>query len=395
MRDRSVAIACFAALLLATAVLSTAPAASTADHSSRRGDLVTQEIRVVSQNIAGGSHGHGVSASLDHLDMQIGVTDPQVVLVVEICINQVAEFRRRHPTWDTAFTVLRDDPRTGCAGRDARGAPVVLPSGDLRLRQGEMIASPGDLERVSRTRLTPDAKDPLRDFHLTCADVVLAGGPAANALRACVTHLRSGHPDRERFPEETERRDEIRRDQVVEIARVTGPLIDYGVHVVVGGDFNAVPWDRALDHMYRLRAKSGRPNGPGDFAESDQTDGAWFNTPGGPERSVFECPVSARECRTGEPTIGSDTKKRYDYIFFSRARTFGLHGKAGGKGDPASDHSLVRGRLPCGWQADLSCQPCTLGRGKTHETSECVVRGSSALDGGVLDRRSARNLRWR
>jgi len=281
------------------------------------------------------------------------------------------------------------------AGRDARGAPVVLPSGDLRLRQGEMIASPGDLERVSRTRLTPDAKDPLRDFHLTCADVVLAGGPAANALRACVTHLRSGHPDRERFPEETERRDEIRRDQVVEIARVTGPLIDYGVHVVVGGDFNAVPWDRALDHMYRLRAKSGRPNGPGDFAESDQTDGAWFNTPGGPERSVFECPVSARECRTGEPTIGSDTKKRYDYIFFSRARTFGLYGKAGGKGDPASDHSLVRGRLPCGWQADLSCQPCTLGRGKTHETSECVVRGSSAIDGGVLDRRSARNLRWR
>jgi endonuclease/exonuclease/phosphatase family metal-dependent hydrolase len=134
---------------------------------------------------------------------------------------------------------------------------------------------------------------------LLCAKAELGSRPT----RICTSHVVAADEDPS---------GDIRREQVAAAARWVAA---YRVPVVVMGDFNLRPTDRAMSALY---TRSHRGGGDGRFDEVDQ---------------------GSEHCRCGEHTYDSGGK--YDYIFVS------AHDFVVAEGDATasrfSDHDLLRG----------------------------------------------------
>ena len=223
-------------------------------------------------------------------------------MLEEVCEAQARGFRDRLPGYHYRFTVMRHrDTRCRNHGPDF----------------GDVVASRWPLSRVTRTNLRGDGHrqpgEAKRSFRLTCVQIAASHVPAGR-LRACVTHLRAGHQSDRPWL------DAARTLQVHRIHKALhNNVVHRHVRVVVAGDFNARPQNRALDEMYRLK-RGGGLDGAGDFFEGDQTDHRYFAPSG--------CGLHA--CRSGEFTCcgaGEPLDRKYDYAFFSAPGVSRLSGR--------------------------------------------------------------------
>jgi endonuclease/exonuclease/phosphatase family metal-dependent hydrolase len=150
------------------------------------------------------------------------------------------------------------------------------------------------IDRVTYRSQTPDHRE-FRALLCVTADL------AHRTSRICSTHLISPGPD----PGAS-----VRRQQAAEAASATATA---GVPVVLMGDFNLPPTDRAMSRLY-TRA---HPGGAGQFDEVDQ---------------------GASRCRCGAPT---ESGQKIDYVFVT-ARDFDV---IDGQTAPAafSDHRALHG----------------------------------------------------
>ena len=237
-------------------------------------------------------------------------------MLEEVCEAQARGFRDRLPGYHYRFTVMRRrDTRCRNHGPDF----------------GDVVASRWPLSRVTRTNLRGDGHrqpgEAKRSFRLTCVQIAASHVPAGR-LRACVTHLRAGHQSDRPWL------DAARTLQVHRIHKALhNNVVHRHVRVVVAGDFNARPQNRALDGMYRLK-RGGGLDGAGDFFEGDQTDHRYFAPSG--------CGLHA--CRSGEFTCcgaGEPLDRKYDYAFFSAPGVSRLSGRPFEL--DGSDHALYRG----------------------------------------------------
>jgi endonuclease/exonuclease/phosphatase family metal-dependent hydrolase len=296
---------------LATVLGCTAMVASA---SAPPGVAATRTVRVITHNIAGATTFHGELAAVDAAVRQAHLWQPDVVMLEEVCEAQARAFRDRVPGYHYVFTTMR---------------PHNKDCGTSGPHFGHVLASRWSLSGVTRTNLHGDQhrrpKEAIRYFRLTCALVAAPGVPAGK-LRACVTHLRARHRPAEPWL------DDARAEQVHRIRRALhDDIVRRHVRVVVAGDFNARPQNRALDEIYRLQ-RGGGFFGAGDFFEADQTDPRYFPASG----------CVPPSCRGGEHTAGTTLDRKYDYVFFSALGVSGLSGRALELG--GSDHKLFRGK---------------------------------------------------
>jgi endonuclease/exonuclease/phosphatase family metal-dependent hydrolase len=156
---------------------------------------------------------------------------------------------------------------------------------------------------IDTDRLIYAAQDPGNPEHraLLCVEADLGGRPT----HICSTHISDSTDDPV---------GDIRRAQIALAARQAG---SYRGPVVLMGDFNARPRDRAMSVVYTKRHGGG---GTGKFDEIGQGPGM---------------------CRCGEPTHGSRAK--YDYIFVSHRDFAVVDGDV--RSSPFSDHQVLLGRV--------------------------------------------------
>ena len=324
VRARLLSLGCLT-LALATSGAVAEPAAAvprSASPASATAAAKGYQLRVFAQNIEGAVDPGGTR--LKKVRSVVGRFNPQVIMLEEICKSDLPAFKKNFPGFASNFHYTKMLNKSGCKHNK---------SGSKSASIGELVASKYSLTNVGVYDLpfpTTDKTDRRnRKFHLTCADVSL---PAhlAKPVRACVTHLRSGHKHKSYS---VKQRNKTRRMQDAKIASVTHAWLKSKT-VVLAGDFNATPGDATLNSIYAL-SNSGSFTGAGHFVESDQTDASWF--PGACH--------SSSHCRSGQPTIDTASNapsppKRYDYIFFSKGPNYDLHGVAL-KGDQ-SDHLPIR-----------------------------------------------------
>lgn len=265
-------------------------------------ELKARPFKAITHNIAGGLLSKGDPAALDKVTEEARASDPDVVMLQEVCESQVAALKKRFPKWDVRF------------------APMVVEKascGEEAL--GNVLASPWNMSEMEVTDLGTAFG---RNFNMLCADLAKPGF-GAHGVRACATHLRAWH-DEEAEP--------MRIAQTAKIHDVLAPRIrKQGQAVVIAGDFNSGPQRAPMDNIYR-QAADGKNDGKGLFREVDQNDEAFF--------AKADAKCAAKSCRSGEGTHGHSAK--LDYIFFSVNRARGsVDGKVMGKG--ASDHGLLRG----------------------------------------------------
>ena len=256
------------------------------------------EFRVISHNVAGGPKNFGGESAFQTVYEQVPLFHPNVVMLQEVCMNQRDMFERKYRAnnWSVHWTPMRAN-HPNC--------PEIAPG--VRHAQGQLLASKHSMTEVTSTPL-PGTDPTLRQFSLLCATV-----HAGLVVRACTTHLIANGTE------------DVRALQTQTIAATVAPYIAADMPVVVGGDFNAEPDAKSMDHMYRLDTND-RFTGTGQFHEGDQTDPT----------------VCAGTCRGGEVTIG---QKKLDYVFFSENacdRTVSGYISGGVITSTVSDHDLYR-----------------------------------------------------
>lgn len=313
---RAVVAATVLALLLTTAHAQTPTRASAIPAPTVAPSAY--ELRVVTHNIAGGPTFKGSLDALDGVNAQIESYGPDVVMMSEVCGNQVKAFREQHPQWHVHYSEMVSNQYS------------CTENGGASTSQGQVLASPYPIADVSADDLGHPDNRPYADgeerwlyFTLLCGDIAIPEH-SDDGLRACVTHLRGG------------RQDVDVAARTAHTAAIRSLLHDRiwarGQAVTVGGDLNAWPnWD-SLDNLYRL-TKDGRYAGPGDFYEADQTDQNFFGLRADP----VICGLSA--CRTGQYTTSST---KIDYAFISRNVTHGGRVSGARTSPHGSDHYLYR-----------------------------------------------------
>ncbi len=261
-------------------------------------------FEALQHNIGGGTENDPGAAGIAYTFSRIDATSPDVVMLEEVCAAQYELFKARYPGWSVLWAEM-----TSNLGNDrCNGTP-----------KGQLLASPRPMDEAIRKDL--GESDGERKFTLLCGTVPIPD--TQRKALACVTHLRAGK-------EETSA---ARDKQAWRIADTLKPEVNNGRAVVVGGDFNAGPGSKELDHLYRL-TRGGKADG-GAFDEADQTDADQVQFAAA--RDDVQCAPDA--CRTGEPTMVANRAKR-DYVFFSHNRVARLG--AGVDGSGGSAHKLYR-----------------------------------------------------
>jgi endonuclease/exonuclease/phosphatase family metal-dependent hydrolase len=315
------------------------PAAG-AQASGDRARPITRRVVALTANIHGGTDRRGrpnphpwetVRRAMD--PGRQGRLAAQLVLVNEVCSSQVENLRRVHPSWEFLFFVENGGAETACPGD--------RPSGNV-------IGSRHDLTGATRVGLPTDPScsdaHPRNDhavcdvrFSLGCAFVSWGRG-TGRSLRACVTHLMPGWSQR--------RRHATRREQTARIRAALAPSLANGTAIVLGGDFNTLPGNVAMDDVYDLRG--GRFGGPGAFDEVDQVDSgtaARRSFPGARPRSHR---TYTHHRFRGFGDRRSVARDKFDYLFFSQNSVDGspraprpLYGRV--LANPYSDHDVLLG----------------------------------------------------
>ena len=262
---------------------------------------------VLTHNVGGGAENDGGPAGVSYTFSRIKASNPDVVMLQEVCYAQYQAFLQTFPGWSVLFAPMTEN----LGGDKCGGTP-----------KGQLLASPRAMTEAIRQDLgDPDGS---KYFTLLCGEVPIPN--TARKVLSCVTHLRAQGNDAAVA--------EAARDrQVWRIANTLKPRVNGGQAVVVAGDFNASPGKKALDHLYRL-TRFGNYNG-GKFDEADQSN---------PDRERYagreDVRCAADACRSGEGTMTNNAAK-LDHVFFSHNRASGNLGAAiessGGSG-----HKLYR-----------------------------------------------------
>ncbi|MBO0882240.1 MAG: endonuclease/exonuclease/phosphatase family protein [Mycobacterium sp.] len=203
---------------------------------------------------------------------------PDVITLNEICQSQFQQLR------DTlnanGYAVSADFSTTRIPEPKCGNDPLL---GGL----GNAILSHTQLSNSEETML-PSAGES-ETYNLSCDETELRG----QTVKACVTQLSNAA--------------DVRSEQATAVARQVAGYRDAGFPVIVGGDFEARPWDAALTPMYAHHG------GTGQLHEVDETDREYFQSP------EYSCALDEPNCRTGEGTVPLPvaTQLKYDYIFVS------------------------------------------------------------------------------
>jgi|GEM_PF-3885480 len=280
------------------------------DDGKKDGDKTKETGRrfeVLTHNIGGGAENDGGPAGISYTLSRIEATNPDVVMLEEVCYAQYEAFVQKFPGW----TVLYAPMTQNVGGTKCGGTP-----------KGQLLASP----RAMTEEIRQDLGDPDGDKHFTLLCGAVPIPDTARKVLSCVTHLRAEGND-------AAAADAARKRQVWRIANLLNPRAGAGQAVVLAGDLNASPGKATLDDLYRL-TRFGNYNG-GRFDEADQTD---------PQREQYagreEVRCAADACRSGEGTMSSNNAK-LDHVFFSHNRIAGEIG-ATPEGSGGSGHKLYR-----------------------------------------------------
>ena len=244
-----------AILATAVAVLATLPLAGDARATGYRHTHLQA-------NLCGNACNDGGLTVVSDLVNSIERRGPYSVTVNEVCENQYDKLRTDLPAYYGRF-----DPTGEICHNGARYGNVILSRTDLTL--------------VGSWELPNPARDELR--YLMCVNTQLLDG---RPLTVCVTHIsnESGNI----------------AAQVSTVATILSGLKVSGA-TLVGGDFNANPYDTRMNPMYSTCYSSGA----GTFREVDSGD---------------ECrDRSTINLRVGSDVINEETygNHKFDYIFFS------------------------------------------------------------------------------
>lgn len=299
MRASSVLLLLLGALTLSLAGCGDVPEEEEVDEQSA--ELAGRPFEAVTHNIAGGMISGGDAAALDLVTENARSSQPDVVMLQEVCESQVDALKKRFPEWDVRFAAMIP-AQESCGGKAL----------------GNVLASRWNMSDLEVTDLGTAFG---RNFSLLCADIAKPGF-GAHGVRACSTHLRAWD-DAEAEPMRIAQTAKI-HDTVKDRIRKRGQAL------VIGGDFNAGPHREPMNNMYRQTVQ-GKHDGKGLFREADQTDERFF--------AKADAKCAAKSCRSGEGTHGNS---KLDHIFFSANRAKGkIDGNVMGKG--SSDHNLYRG----------------------------------------------------
>lgn len=268
---------------------------------------VEMPVFVLQANIDGAQTG-GSAAGLTDVLEEIENRKPDVILLQEVCDEQLDILGQRYSGNIVNYVVGRNDPpppRSSCTRNG--GGP----------ESSYVIASKWPISNVTQD-LLPGARE-YAQYALFCADVAKQTANGPRTFRACSTKLEASNPDNPTYSQS------VRAAQAVAIERLLSPIVSQKP-VIMAGDFNAKPNASELRKIYRI-GTAGNPADPndnrGDFWEGDQNDPAHFGTVEEPEHDwddrIF-CPNSKGFCRTGEYTHGpnpGDYRRKFDYVFFS------------------------------------------------------------------------------
>lgn len=274
------------------------------------GTAATVGLRVISHNICGGAScdNRGATAPLSSVTTLIDDFQPHLFMLQEVCWSQY-QFLAAHEfssgPYQMGFTVMIHN-YTGCGVADCSVNEDEDPNNDNKqCWTGQLLAAKGTISNRDeiplggeRHQVNKDGNPviPPRKFNALCYDVALAG--FTRTVKGCSVHMRA-------FADPA---GESKRARTAQTARLASDLdgdIAAGKIVVVGGDFNSVPTDPAMNAFYRLDTNV--ENAWGRFYEADQDDKTYYN-------SAY-CSQTAAACRSGAKTIGVSSK--LDYIFYS------------------------------------------------------------------------------
>ncbi|WP_049573236.1 endonuclease/exonuclease/phosphatase family protein [Nonomuraea sp. SBT364] len=310
--------AAFATLLLLALVLVSGPAPATADTPDAAD---WPRPRFLSYNVCGAAsqcadiYGDSRTAWRDQVVKAIDHWGADLVMLQEVCYNQWTllrdhlQNRAGKPSYDSVWAAaLPASPSTaGCSrwGTDHRFGVVIFAKGGV-----------GTINNGSRSVHALPEAEPVENRIMLCARASVTG----RMVRACTTHV-DHHPATAKL-------------QVERVASITRAFASEGDPVVLGGDFNVLPTDAALDPLYDHNG------GYGVFQEVDENDKDFF---GG------TCGRSLDRCRSGEataepvcsPKVG--TPGKIDYIFLSYYWFTTVRGDAAACTPGMSDHHLLRG----------------------------------------------------
>ena len=271
-------------LVLLLAALVVVPAAPSRAASAR--------LTFLSLNMCGNACGQRMTVVAD-LEASLSSRQPFAVMLQEVCRGQFDRLRADLPAYRGRFATTL--PGRCWDGSDY-GIAVLLRTSSYRLQGVWSLPNPG-------------ADEPRA---LLCLRTSVGG--ASQPLVVCSTHI--------------DFNTENRASQISAVASRTRSL-DPGRAVVVGGDFNTTPGNRAIDPMY----DSVYPSGTGVFREADSTN---LSRSGGGEGSTYNEFTSC-----GTLPCGS-TLRKIDYVFMSR-RDF-VSPAADVKDAAHSDHAPVWAR---------------------------------------------------
>jgi endonuclease/exonuclease/phosphatase family metal-dependent hydrolase len=261
---------------------------SCSDHKMLWGDVklrLNEPARIFQFNMCGAKQTPTPGCASQVLDNAVpavvsSILDfkPAVVTLNEVCQSQFQQLR------DTlnanGYTVYADFSTTRIPEPKCGNDPLL---GGL----GNAILSHTQLSNVEET-LLPNAGES-ETYNLTCDETDLR----SRTVKVCVTQLSTSA--------------DLRSEQAGAVAQHVAGYLDAGFPVIVGGDFEARPWDSALTPMYAHH------DGTGQLHEVDETDREYFQSP------EYSCALDEPNCRTGEGTVPLPValQYKYDYIFVS------------------------------------------------------------------------------
>lgn len=333
--------------LLAAPTAAGQPAGAVALDVSR----ATYRLEVVTANLDGAEHATG-GDKLGTVQRVVRGTDPDVVMMQEVCWKHFQRFIDAHRDWIAPGETWRDHFRFQKLRRHSKCAR----SGPGQ-RHGLVLASRHRLSSVSARKLPNPGGGTPHVFRVLCADVAVRGTLlrfADDAVRACTTQLRAGRG-------RSGGAGPARQVQASAVRNAVAPyVVNDRAAVVLGGDFNASPQKGTMSQLYRLSRKGYLTNKRGLFYEADQT-GSYAATPAGAKVGIEQvvCRATPQVCRWGRPTHRSrGAAHKLDYLFFGMNRAqptastglFGTRQHLGGDvvRSPSATHEVY-----VGW-ADLS-----------------------------------------
>jgi len=257
-------------------------------------------VRAITWNVCGAACAYGDPQPLaTQAARAVRAWNADILLLQEICVNQVAAIRSALPDYEGTF---KSQLRTSrCEGTGKHGIAIFVRGGSSN-------------ERWTNIGGTEGLTGP--EYFLLAVDGRTAGGRTYTAATA---HLRvrcDAEYDYEDCAPITNR---ARIEQSEVIVDELEWLVHAGVPVILGGDFNMLPASAPMSMFYGRAA-----GGYGVFAEADGTEAG----AGG---------------RGGESTAcGKDQK--IDYVFYSAAQFRNLDGDAAAcaTSNRVSDHRLLR-----------------------------------------------------